>query len=97
MTRGKKFLLALYVILIALATVFRGTIGGLVCMWLMIALVVIHTLEVVKDFPLCKAAASDASVGGTLPYHMLCVLAFGVIHTVPLKHALGQSQAQALQ
>ena len=79
MSRGKIGALVLYAVLAALAITQAGTSTGTVVNWIIFALVVVHALEVVIFFKLCREA------GGSLPGHLLNVFVFGYFHTQELK------------
>ncbi len=79
MSRGKKGALIFYAILAVLAITQAGTLTGTVANWIILGLVVVHTLEVVVFYKLCRDA------GGSLPGHLLNVFVFGYFHTQELK------------
>lgn len=81
MSIGKVVGLALYAVLAVLAFTQAGTQTGQIVNWIILGLVVVHTLEVIIFFKLCRDA------DGSLPGHMLQVFLFGVLHVKELKAA----------
>ena len=79
MSRGKIAALVCYVFLAILAVTQAGSTVGTFVNWIILALVVIHALEVVVFFKLCKNA------GGSLLGHLFNVFVFGYLHTAELK------------
>ena len=79
MSSGKKGALVFYAILAILAITQAGTQIGTVVNWVILGLVIIHALEVVVFFNLCKKA------GGSLAGHLLNVFVFGYFHTREIK------------
>jgi uncharacterized protein YhhL (DUF1145 family) len=79
MSSGKIVLLVVYAVLAALAFTKAGTSTGTVVNWVILALVVVHSIEVMVFFKKCKAA------GGSLPVHLLNVFAFGYLHVRSLQ------------
>ena len=85
MSTAKKVLLVVYAILAALALIQSDTVAGVWAFRLLTILVVIHLLETVVYFNLCKAA------GGSLGKNLLNVFLFGVLHVNELKAAQPRS------
>ena len=79
MSKGKIAALFCYVLLAVLAITQAGTAVGTMVNWIIVALVVVHALEVVIFFKLCKNA------GGSLLGHLFNVFMFGYLHTAELK------------
>jgi uncharacterized protein YhhL (DUF1145 family) len=79
MSRGKISALVCYAVLVILAVTQAGSMPGTIVNWVIVALVAVHTLEVVVFFKLCKNA------GGSLLGHLFNVFIFGYLHTSELK------------
>lgn len=82
MSAGKIVALVLYAVLAVIAITQAGTTAGTVATWIIIGLVVAHTIEVVVFFKLCQQA--DGSLVGNL----INVFLFGVIHAKEMKGAV---------
>ena len=83
MSTGKIGSLVIYAILALLAITLAGSQVGTISLRIIQALVVIHALEVLIFFKLCRDA------GGSLPGHLLNVFLFGYFHLKELKAAAG--------
>ena len=83
MSTGKIGSLVIYAILALLAITLAGSQVGTISLRIIQALVVIHALEVLIFFKLCRDA------GGSLPGHLLNVFLFGFFHVKELKAAAG--------
>jgi uncharacterized protein YhhL (DUF1145 family) len=83
MSAGKIVLLVIYAVLAGLALTQGDSAAGLWSARILGLLVVVHLIETVVYFKLCKAA------GGSLPAHLLNVFLFGVLHVNQLKAAQG--------
>ncbi len=81
MSIGKIILLVVYAVLAGLALTQGQTTAGVWALWALGILAVVHLIETVVYFKLCKAA------GGSLPGHLLSVFLFGVLHVNELKAA----------
>lgn len=81
MSKGKIVLLVLYAVLAVLAVGQSGTQAGVIAQWIILALVVVHTVELAVFFPLCRKA------GGSLVGHMISLFLFGVLHVKELREA----------
>ena len=81
MSSGKIGALVFYAVLALLAFTQAGTQLGTVVNWIIVGLVLVHALEVVVYFKLCKDA------DGSLIAHLLNVFIFGYFHTQELKRA----------
>ena len=81
MSTGKIGSLVLYAILALLAFTQAGSQIGTISIRIIQALVVVHALEVVIFFKLCRDA------GGSLPGHLLNIFVFGYFHMKELKAA----------
>ncbi|MEH6567917.1 MAG: hypothetical protein V7709_02500 [Halioglobus sp.] len=79
MSRGKAGALVFYALLAILAITQAGTTVGTIVNGIIVALVVVHALEVIIFFKLCKEA------GGSLLGHLFNVFVFGYFHTAELK------------
>lgn len=79
MSRGKIGALVFYAFLAILAVTQAGTTVGTIVNGIIVALIVIHALEVIIFFRLCKEA------GGSLVGHLSNVFVFGYFHTAELK------------
>lgn len=79
MSTGKIGVLVLYAVLVVLAISQAGNQIGSVANWVILALLVGHTLEVIVFFKLCRTA------GGSLFGHLLNVFVFGVFHVKEIK------------
>ncbi|MEZ5572398.1 MAG: hypothetical protein R3E64_10285 [Halioglobus sp.] len=85
MSPPKIVLLVLYAVLAGLAVTQGDTSVGVWSFRILILLAVVHAIETLVYFKLCKAA------GGSLPGHLLNVFLFGVLHVNTLKAAQGKS------
>jgi len=85
MSAAKMVLLIIYAVLAALALTQGGTTIGTWSFWILVVLGVVHLIETIVYFKLCKAA------GGSLAGHLLSVFLFGVLHTKELQAAQGKS------
>jgi uncharacterized protein YhhL (DUF1145 family) len=81
MSKAKIVLLVLYAVLAALAVSQAGTQVGVIVRWIILALLVIHTVELAVFFPLCRKA--DGSLGG----HVISLFLFGLLHVKELRDA----------
>lgn len=81
MSAAKIVLLVIYAVLAALAFTQGDTTVGNWSSILLGILIVVHLIETVVYFKLCKAA------GGSLGGHLLNVFLFGVLHVNELKAA----------
>jgi uncharacterized protein YhhL (DUF1145 family) len=81
MSAAKIGLLVVYVALAVLAIVQGDSPVGSWSLKLLGILVVVHAIETLVFFKLCKAA------GGSLAGHLLSVFLFGVLHVKELKSA----------
>ena len=81
MSTGKKGALLLYAILAILAVTQAGTQIGSVVNWIIMGLVVVHALEVVIFFNMCRKA------GGSLGGHLLQLFVFGYFHMKEIKQS----------
>ena len=79
MSKGKIVALFCYVVLAVLALTQVGTAVATIVNWIIVAVVVVHALEVVIFFKLCKDA------GGSLLGNLFNVFVFGYLHTAELK------------
>ena len=82
MSAAKMSLLVIYVVLAALALTMPGSDAGQIAQWLIVGLVLVHAIEVVVFFGLCKKA------GGSLPVQLFSVFLFGVLHVKEIKAGL---------
>jgi uncharacterized protein YhhL (DUF1145 family) len=85
MSAGKIVLLVVYAILAALALTQGDSTAGAWALRALGILAVVHLIETVVFFKLCKAA------GGSLPGHLVSVFLFGVLHANEIKVAQGKS------
>jgi uncharacterized protein YhhL (DUF1145 family) len=85
MSTAKIVLLMIYAVLAALAFTQGDTTVGIWSLRLLGILIVVHAIETLVYFKLCKAA------GGSLGGHLLNVFLFGVLHVNELKAAQGRS------
>lgn len=85
MSAAKIALLVIYVVLAALAFTQGDTTVGIWSLRVLGILVIVHAIETLVFFNLCKAA------GGSLGGHLLNVFLFGVLHVKELKAAQGKS------
>jgi len=85
MSAAKIVLLFVYAILAGLALTQGGSTTGVWALRILGILAVVHVIETVVYFKLCKAA------GGSLPGHLLSVFLFGVLHVNELKSVQGKS------
>jgi uncharacterized protein YhhL (DUF1145 family) len=81
MSAGKIVLLVMYVVLAGLVLTQGESTVGIWSLRLLLILVVVHAIEVVAFFKVCKEA------GGSLPGHLLNVFLFGVLHVNDIKAA----------
>jgi uncharacterized protein YhhL (DUF1145 family) len=79
MSAGKIGALVVYAVLAALALTQGGTQLGSIANWIIVGLIVVHTLEVIIFFKLCREAS------GSMAGHLLQVFAFGYFHVKELK------------
>ena len=79
MSSGKIGCLVFYAVLAALAITQSGTQIGTITNWVIVGLIVIHALEVVIFFKLCREA------GGSLIGHLLNIFVFGYLHMQEIK------------
>ena len=84
MSAGKIALLLVYAVLAGLALTQGESTTGIWALRALGILAVIHVIETVVYFNMCKAA------GGSLPGHLLNVFLFGVLHVNELKAAHGK-------
>lgn len=85
MSTAKIVLLVIYAVLAALAFTQGDTTVGNWSSILLGILIVVHLIETVVYFKLCKTA------GGSLGGHLLNVFLFGVLHVNELKAAQGKN------
>lgn len=85
MSAAKFVLLAIYAVLAVLALTQGESTTGVWALRILGVLAVVHVIETVVYFQLCKAA------GGSLPGHLLSIFLFGVLHVKELKAAQGKS------
>jgi uncharacterized protein YhhL (DUF1145 family) len=83
MSAGKIGCLVLYAVLAALVVTQAGTTAATVAGWVLVALAVAHSIEMVMYFRLCQQA------GGSLVGNLLQVFVFGYYHMVEMKAAVG--------
>ena len=81
MSAAKIVLLVIYAVLAGLALTQGDSTTGVWALRILGILAVVHVIETVAYFKLCKAA------GGSLPGHLLSVFLFGVLHVNELKAA----------
>jgi uncharacterized protein YhhL (DUF1145 family) len=74
MSIGKISALVFYAVLAALAITQAGTQVGTIVNWVIIGLVLVHSLEVIIFYKLCRDA------GGSLAGHLLNIFIFGYFH-----------------
>jgi uncharacterized protein YhhL (DUF1145 family) len=79
MSAAKIVLLLIYAVLAVLALTQGETGVGAWSLRILVVLAVVHAIETLVFFRLCKAA------GGSLPGHLLSVFLFGVLHANELK------------
>lgn len=89
MSAGKIALLVVYAVLAGLAVTQGESSAGIWALRALGILVVIHAIETVVFFNMCKAA------GGFLPGHLLSVFLFGVLHVNELKATQGKRTEQS--
>ena len=77
----KIAILVIYVLLAALGLTQGDTAVGVWSLRLLVILAVVHAIETVFFFRLCKSA------GGSLAGHLLSVFLFGVFHVQEIKAA----------
>jgi uncharacterized protein YhhL (DUF1145 family) len=82
MSAGKIVLLVVYAVLALLAITQAGTMAGTVATWIIVGLLVAHTIEVLVYFKLCQQA------GGSLVGNLVNVFLFGVLHAKEMKGAM---------
>ena len=85
MSNGKIACLALYGILVALALLQAGSTVGSVALWVLVALAVIHVIEMMIFLSLARRAP------GSTAGHLLNVFLFGVFHQKEMKAAVGDN------
>lgn len=83
MSAGKIVLLVIYALLALLALTQGETSVGAWSLRVLVLLAVVHLVETVVFFRLCKAA------GGSLAGHLGSVFLFGVLHVKELKAQQG--------
>lgn len=83
MSAGKIVLLLIYAALAALALTQPESSVGIWSLRILVLLAVVHFIETVVYFKLCKAA------GGSLAGHLVNVFLFGVLHVQELKAKQG--------
>ena len=74
MSVGKISALVFYAVLAVLAITQAGTQVGAIVNWIIIGLVLVHSLEVIIFYKLCRDA------GGSLAGHLLNIFIFGYFH-----------------
>jgi uncharacterized protein YhhL (DUF1145 family) len=79
MSAGKIVLLVIYAVLAGLVLTQGESTVGIWALRLLLLLVVVHAIEVMVFFKVCKQA------GGSLPGHLLNVFLFGVLHVNEIK------------
>ncbi|MDX1734793.1 MAG: hypothetical protein R3228_10505 [Halioglobus sp.] len=79
MSAQKITLLVVYVILALLALTQSGGAVGVWSLRILVLLAVVHAVEVIVFFKLCRRA------GGSLVGHLLQVFLFGVLHAGELR------------
>ncbi len=85
MSAGKIVLLVVYAVLAGLALTQGDTTAGAWALRALGILALVHLIETVVFFKLCKSA------GGSLPAHLVNVFLFGVLHANEIKAAKGKS------
>ena len=83
MSTGKIVLLVIYAILAGLALTQGDMPAGVWALRLILLLVVVHAIEVLVFFKLCREA------GGSFAGHIGNVFLFGVLHVKDIKAAAG--------
>lgn len=83
MSPAKFVLLAIYAVLAVLALTQGDSNIGVWSLRILVLLAVVHFIETVVYFKLCKAA------GGSLAGHLVNVFLFGVLHVNELKSKQG--------
>lgn len=83
MSPAKFVLLAIYAVLAVLALTQGDSGVGVWSLRILVLLAVVHFIETVVYFKLCKAA------GGSLAGHLVNVFLFGVLHVNELKSKQG--------
>ncbi len=83
MSATKLILLAVYAVLIFLAVTQGDSSTGIWSLRILVLLAVVHFIETLVYFKLCKAAA------GSLAGHLVSVFLFGVLHVNELKAQRG--------
>ncbi len=81
MSAAKIVLLVIYAVLAGLALTQGDSTTGVWALRILGILAVVHVIETLAYFKLCKAAA------GSLPGHLLSVFLFGVLHVNEIKTA----------
>jgi uncharacterized protein YhhL (DUF1145 family) len=84
LSAGKIVLLVIYAVLAGLALTQGDSTLGIWSLRLLGILAIVHFIETVVYFKLCKAA------GGSLGGHLVSVFLFGVLHVNELKAAQGK-------
>jgi uncharacterized protein YhhL (DUF1145 family) len=79
MSIGKIVLLVLYAVLAILAITQTGTSVGALAVWALLALAVVHAIEVLVFFRLSQRAP------GSLAGNLLQVFLFGFLHAAEMK------------
>ena len=85
MSVPKILSLVIYAVLAVLALTQGDTAVGIWSLRLLVILAVVHAIETVVFFKLCKSA------GGSLPVNLLNIFLFGVIHAGEIKAAQGKT------
>jgi uncharacterized protein YhhL (DUF1145 family) len=83
MSAAKIVLLLIYAVLAVLALTQGESGVGAWSLRILVILAVVHAIETLVFFRLCKAA------GGSLPGHLVSVFLFGVLHVNELKAKQG--------
>ena len=81
MSVAKKVMLGIYVLLAVLAVTQGGTGLGVWSLRILVILAAVHAVETIVFFRFCQRA------GGSLPFHLLNVFFFGVLHVQEVKTA----------
>ena len=81
MSATKIVSLVAYAVLAVLALTQGDTALGTWSLRILVILAVVHAIEMVVFFKLCKSA------GGSLPMHLVNIFLFGVIHAGEIKAA----------
>jgi uncharacterized protein YhhL (DUF1145 family) len=85
MSAAKIVLLVIYVVLAGLALTQGDSSAGIWSLRILGVLIVVHFIETVVYFKLCKTA------GGSLAGHLVSVFLFGVLHVNELKATQGKT------